>query len=277
MLPEPNYTQVPNVLLDDAMASMSLAELKCTLAIIRKTKGWHKTVDTISLSQLEEMTGLSRKTVIKGLQEGLERGTLIRCEKGQSFEYGVNIEASGKSTPDDEQLVEKVHQTGVETPPVTSGKSTPELVEKVHTQKKDKKIIKEKEAKLSLEPKSAFSVFEQIHPNYSLRLSQKQEKDKRPFDFEYWLNHWGEDSLRKLLGLAIKTSTYKTPQGITNTWFWYIVGDRIDDNVLPAGCEIGKKPDIYQQLKDQPAEEMYTDYDEWLAAIERGEIKLGSN
>ncbi len=37
----PNYTQIPNALLDSAMAEMSGAELKITLVVCRRTLGWH--------------------------------------------------------------------------------------------------------------------------------------------------------------------------------------------------------------------------------------------
>lgn len=128
----PNFTQVPNALFDEHMADMSLAETKCIMAIIRKTKGWHKDADLISLSQLEEATGLSRKTVVKGLELLVDKKLIFRVEKGQSFEYGIAIKTSGKNT-----LVGKNSTSASgKTTPVSSGKTTPALVEKLHTQKK---------------------------------------------------------------------------------------------------------------------------------------------
>ena len=46
----PNYTQVPDELFDDLMTDLSGAELKVLLYIIRRTFGFKKTEDTISLS-----------------------------------------------------------------------------------------------------------------------------------------------------------------------------------------------------------------------------------
>jgi phage replication O-like protein O len=70
----PNYTQTPNDFFDTHMADMGECELKVTLAIIRKTLGFHKKHDPISLSQLQTITGLSRQGVIDGVEKALERG-----------------------------------------------------------------------------------------------------------------------------------------------------------------------------------------------------------
>src|SRR5438045_1679723 len=63
----PNYTQVPNLLFDRWLSEISsLAELKVLLAVTRKTFGWHKREDALSISYLMELTGLSRPSVIEG-------------------------------------------------------------------------------------------------------------------------------------------------------------------------------------------------------------------
>jgi phage replication O-like protein O len=80
----PRYTQVPDELFDEVMAHLSGAELKVLLYVIRRTFGFKKDSDTISLAQickgiktkegevLDHGTGLSLSTVqtaIKGLLE----------------------------------------------------------------------------------------------------------------------------------------------------------------------------------------------------------------
>lgn len=64
---KPNYTQTPNILFDEIMRDLNGAELKVMLAVIRKTFGWHKERDRISLTQLEEMTGLSRQGILNAI------------------------------------------------------------------------------------------------------------------------------------------------------------------------------------------------------------------
>ena len=64
---KPNYTQTPNILFDEIMRDLNGAELKVILAVIRKTFGWHKKRDRISLTQLEEITGLSRQGILNAI------------------------------------------------------------------------------------------------------------------------------------------------------------------------------------------------------------------
>ena len=80
----PRYTQVPDEMFDELMAHLSGAELKVLLYIIRRTFGFKKDSDNISLKQichgiitrdgevLDHGTGLSLSTVqiaLKGLIE----------------------------------------------------------------------------------------------------------------------------------------------------------------------------------------------------------------
>ncbi|HII3688852.1 TPA: replication protein [Pasteurella multocida] len=72
----PNSFQVPNAVIDDLMSQMSGAELKCYLAVIRKTKGWNKEEDAISITQLMEVTGLSNRKVIDACNSLVKIGLL---------------------------------------------------------------------------------------------------------------------------------------------------------------------------------------------------------
>lgn len=89
-IPAPNYTQIPNALIG-MMPRMKEAELRVTLAIARQTFGWHRERDVISLTQLKEMTGLSRQGVINGIECGIQHGLVERrplMQNGQAtFEY----------------------------------------------------------------------------------------------------------------------------------------------------------------------------------------------
>ena len=94
----PNYTQVPNTILD-RMHEMTPAEVVVLMAICRLTFGWHKSEEVLTLSQLERMTGLSRPTVLSGINAA-ERHTLLERTKvqTQSQSYRLLI-ASGESEP----------------------------------------------------------------------------------------------------------------------------------------------------------------------------------
>lgn len=73
-LPPPNYTQMPNLLIDYYAPLLSNAGLRVVLAIARKTFGWHKKKDEISLSQLMEATGMTKASCIKGANDGIALG-----------------------------------------------------------------------------------------------------------------------------------------------------------------------------------------------------------
>jgi phage replication O-like protein O len=103
MIESPNFTQVPNALFDSIMATMNESELRVFLAIVRKTFGWSKYRDRISLTQISDMTGLSRSAVINGLYgrqakagapiDGglLPRKFVIVFETPKGNEYMVNV------------------------------------------------------------------------------------------------------------------------------------------------------------------------------------------
>lgn len=66
---EDGHTKIANELMDAFCRSFpGGSQAQILLAIIRKTYGWHKKEDSISITQLCEATGLSRRSVINGLQ-----------------------------------------------------------------------------------------------------------------------------------------------------------------------------------------------------------------
>ena len=52
-----NSFQLPNSVVDELLADLTGAELKCYLLVVRKTKGWNKEIDSISIGQFMEVTG----------------------------------------------------------------------------------------------------------------------------------------------------------------------------------------------------------------------------
>lgn len=98
----PNYTQAPNELFDEWLPLLGMAELKVLMVIIRKTFGWHKVRDRISLSQLEQVTGLERRHVSKAVKSLQERKLIIKNVVGengiQETFYELFIEDSNNFT-----------------------------------------------------------------------------------------------------------------------------------------------------------------------------------
>lgn len=133
----PNHTQTPNALFDELMRDMSEAELKVTLAVIRKTLGYHKQQDPISWSQIMKMTGLSRGATQTGIDLALERGLIEIVGHGLR---GVNVFG----------LVLILDQSEIKTS--TGIKNRPELVQNSDTQKKGIKENKKEKSAAPIHP-----------------------------------------------------------------------------------------------------------------------------
>ena len=131
----PNYTPVPDELFDEQLPDLSGSELKVLLYIIRRTFGFKKDSDNISLNQLlngittkegtvlDRGTGLTKKTLLEAIKSLVEKN-LILTERRRSKEkgdepttYRLNIlsETSGNNhTP-----------SGVKNTPGGGGENTP--------------------------------------------------------------------------------------------------------------------------------------------------------
>ncbi|MDY4478544.1 replication protein [[Pasteurella] aerogenes] len=119
----PNSFQVPNAVIDELMSQMNGAELKCYLAILRKTKGWNKEFDAISVTQLMEVTGLSNRSVIDACNALVSYGLLNQTTGSRGVKiFSVNL--CKKFTSEKSSPVKKVHGTSEKSSPVTSEKSS---------------------------------------------------------------------------------------------------------------------------------------------------------
>lgn len=120
----PNYTQIPNEIIDKWMRDLSGLQFKILMAICRKTFGWHKQSDKISMSQLEEITGSSWRRMFGPIKD-LEKAGIIMVSRaaGKVSEFSVNISVA------EEQPYDKMSGDSM-----TKGQGYP--MTKCHPQKK---------------------------------------------------------------------------------------------------------------------------------------------
>jgi phage replication O-like protein O len=109
--------QNPNIIIDSWAKHVSGNELKLIQVIIRKTLGFNKDWDRISIRQLQEYTGLSRRTCQRLRDRLVERGLiLMRQSTGGNHqdrcEYCVNL-GWQPDTGVKETRVSTVTRTGV--------------------------------------------------------------------------------------------------------------------------------------------------------------------
>jgi phage replication O-like protein O len=142
-IPPPNYTQIPNAIFElmaDKEAHFTEAELRVVLAIARKTFGWHKKRDKLSLTQLEKLTAMSRPSVKAGIDAAIARGLVRRTpdkDDGRGgFYYELLVDEPNEPNSKKSLLVKNVNQLKELTD--TSKESLPELVKNLYPQKKDK-------------------------------------------------------------------------------------------------------------------------------------------
>ncbi len=67
--PLPNYTQVPNFIIDNFMSILSNAEFKIIMLIVRYTCGFHRRQAAISFSHFSQKCGLSRECINKSIKK----------------------------------------------------------------------------------------------------------------------------------------------------------------------------------------------------------------
>ena len=93
---EPNYTQLPNAVLE-AMSEMGNAEFKVVMAICRLTFGYHVKTTRAKLQKLQDMTGLSKQSVISGAKIAEEKGIITKIKDGGVTQWKVNLLDSDKN------------------------------------------------------------------------------------------------------------------------------------------------------------------------------------
>jgi Bacteriophage replication protein O len=100
----PNYTQAPNEFFDELAPRLTEAELRVLIYVIRRTFGFHKNADAISLSQMtnglkttdgqtiDHGTGMSKSAVWRGTKGLVEKGVLnVDRLQNPDGEYETNV------------------------------------------------------------------------------------------------------------------------------------------------------------------------------------------
>lgn len=181
-----SWHAVPNVIVDELMAKVSPAAYKVHAVIVRQTIGWHRTEDTISISQFIQMTGLSKNSVIRALRELVECDAVIRREQtvngvsvytyrithgSAEIEQGSSNLGSAKS----ELGSSEIEPPSAKIEPVGSSNFEQGVVPNLNTQKKD---INKRETKKKETKKSATAVALEV-PDDSPKVKLSETRDDR--------------------------------------------------------------------------------------------------
>lgn len=221
-----NAFQVPNALVDKAMRHLSGSELKCYLLIVRKTLGWHKKVDRISISQFMEDTGLSNRVVIAAC-ENLTKYKLIECTKDENGNKFFSVNFCQLDTYDEKSHVTKSHSPYDE-------KSQFTYDEKSHTKDTIKNTIQKTiDSSPDDKPKAKRekfdeSQFEQFWSVWPKRVGKEAAK-------KAWAKIKITDDLLITIIKAVNTqkATWTDLQFVKNPATW-LNGKCWEDEILPA-------------------------------------------
>ena len=103
----PNSFQIANAVVDDFLCLMSGNAWKCYGVIVRKTTGWQKEMDYISVSQFKTLTGIKKDETVTDALKELEELNLIASvkQRGKVTGYRLNMpklppENGGTTTPE---------------------------------------------------------------------------------------------------------------------------------------------------------------------------------
>ncbi|MBF7691117.1 replication protein, partial [Acinetobacter pollinis] len=121
----PNSFQIANALVDDGMlAKMKGSALALYIIIVRKTRGWNKEMDSISLSQFQKFSGYGKDAVLAGLDRLIELGLIIKATDGQKTSKYMLNDLSEKPTSEESSLSEKTTRLVGKTDKILSEKPT---------------------------------------------------------------------------------------------------------------------------------------------------------
>ena len=215
----PNFLQVPNAVIDELLPDLTGAELKCYLVVIRKTKGWNKESDNISISQFMKATGLSNSAVIKACESLVKYGLLVK-ENGSRNTGVYAVNSYSKTTYEESSQVtcEKSSHT------INNIKNT---IQNTNTNL----TVSNSNARARKTSKSAVEILEQFGITGQLAKDFiAHRKAKKSVITETVLNGFRREANKAGISLvqAITISIERNWQGFKAEWNWR------DDNIATA-------------------------------------------
>lgn len=221
----PNSFQLPNALVDDKyLIELKGSALAMYIFIVRKTRGWQKEHDKISLSQFTEFTGYNKDAVLSGVNKLVQLGLVKRS----TFENRTSFyELNDQPLPPENMLSENPlaeNQTS------DVGKSAKLLSENPLHNNKENNLIK---------TNAHFEEFWNAYPN---------KKDKKRAEQKFSKINFKKDSIEKImksLEQLKKSDDWLKENGryvpMASTW---INGERWNDVEHSSENQVNKKVNV---------------------------------
>lgn len=238
-----NYTKIENDIIEKLVSiNLSSTELCCALILLRKTNGYQKKQDGISISQFVKLTHRSRASVIRALQNLRLLSILILVKSGKSSKsfnvYTFNKNISEWKLVSKKKLVSKMNKTSI--------KNEPQLVSKmIHTKENiQKKIIQKKYM-------SNFEEFWKLYPRkiarskveakYKRLVTSKEKEEQIMNGLQRYIKKWKEE----------KTDTQYIPHPMT-----WLSQERWNDEVIISNIQFNKNAREFEnEMKEKKEKE----------------------
>lgn len=230
------YTRLANELLDNiCRLRITGNQYSILMCVLRKTYGWQKKSDKISLTQFEKKTNLSRPSVHKAIKQLVAKQILVAKQLPLGNEYQIQKDYSRWVTSSRADTSSRLATTLV-------AKQLPVLVAKqLHT----------KEKKETIQKKINTKVFSETHGNTLVNFLMDSFKKIYGFYPTDKRARWDANTLIKRVNKTIKSlgkdSVEENTKIVFSKYMSWILKQDWGENVQSMGTLMRKYP-IYESL-----------------------------
>lgn len=164
---ENGYTKLANEILEKlSLPGINGSEYRVIIFVVRKTYGFHKKQDRISLTQFQKGTLMDRKSAVETIKSLVGKNILVKT--GSVYRFNKNWE---------EWLVGKRPPSGQKTTGVV-GNSPPKVVGKSpHTKEKKDTITKDIATEVAgREIVELINLFQEVNPSYEILFNNRTQR-----------------------------------------------------------------------------------------------------
>lgn len=188
---ENGFTSIANELMEKlASASLNGSEFRICIFVLRKTWGWKKKDDSISISQIEEGTGLSRKMAVETLNKLVTKRLLVKTKKYvNTLQFNKNHE---------EWVVTNRTLGSYESVTRVVTKTEPKLVTNPKPTKEKKETITKETIPNGIDGtkiNTFIGLFKNINPSFERLYAQKGQRDA----MSRLVSRYGEQKVENML------------------------------------------------------------------------------
>ena len=275
-LPTPNFTQVPNIVIDHWMAKLSHSEFKIIMLIFRQTTGFHRRSAFISYEDFEQKCNVTRKWVIECCKK-LAKAKWIKVTPGNNNsknKYEIIFEDSKKICS------EVSSPAGEVSTPRCGEVSTPETPEAKESLERKKERKEETDAvSLSQESLRLSSLLkDQIKKNDPAfsQTDQQMKKWATEIDRMHRIDKRSWDEIERLILFAHENEFWRAN---------ILSGSKLRSKATQLLLQMSKTPSTGQVMSTlyddnkRLANEKFSHYDMWILRIdeEQVSVKVGGN